>query len=459
MLIPAHSARQKRMSVLFLTTLFVLLVLGIGASIYVYSAVDSSGRVHILDRTATIATAVSSEDIAALEGSEADLGTPTYERMKSFLMRMRAVNHDARFLYLIGEHPNGELFFYADSESAESPDYSPPGQIYHEATPAMYAFFEDGRHRTEGPDRDRWGLWISGYAPVTDEAGNVVAMLGMDLPANRFITDALAYALLPLLLVCVLIAGAAAFERVRRQQLMYVEQKAEFLSIASHEIRTPLTGIRWAVEGLLKRENPPINPKTRTVLALVHESCLALIGRVNNLLDLTKLEDGGTTSQRIETIDIPSFFEDIADSLALSSQQRDVSIVLDDSVARAGSFNADRQMMHHAFFNLLTNGIKYTRAGTAVTVQYENERGNHVFRVQDHGEGIPASEQQRIFAGYYRTEEAVRSGQFGSGLGLYLAKKAAELHGGTIRVVSDAGTGATFILSIPEMPTLSESSL
>lgn len=442
----------------FPLTLCALVATGIIGSLYVYSQVDRAGRVHILDRVSTIATAVPSEGLRMLSGSEDDQGMPAYESLKTLLGRMRAVNHDARFLYVIGQRPDGRLFFYADSEPAESPDYSPPGQVYFEATPIMYGVFEDGIAKSEGPERDRWGMWISGYAPVIDESGRVVAILGMDLPANRFILDTIAYALLPPLASLVLIVIVMAFERARRQQLAHIEQKAEFLSIASHEIRTPLTGIRWAIEGLLSRENPPINPKTRTVLVLVHESCLGLIGRVNNLLDLSKLEGQGAPRAALEAIAIPTFFKDIADSLALSAQQRDVRVELDDSVARAGSFMADRQMMHHAFFNLLTNAIKYTHLGTTVSVSYAYAGDVHVFRVSDQGEGVPTSDQERIFAGYYRTKEAIRSGQYGSGLGLYLAKKAAELHDGTIRVASVPGTGATFIIAIPAAPTLSRSS-
>lgn len=453
MLVPGNDPRQRRARLATALLLAALALAGIGSAAYVYLQVDRAGRQHILERAATVAVAIEPADLASLSGTPADVGLPAYDHLKSFLWKMRSANADARFLYVIGKRETGELFFYADSESSESPDYSPPGQVYYEATPAMRALFEDGVRVTEGPDRDRWGLWISGYAPVLDADGDVIAIFGMDLPAARYLADAAAYALLPLFLTALLGILMLAVDRTRRQQLRYVEQRAEFLSIASHEIRTPLTGIRWAVEGLLTRQNPPLDPKTRTVLALVHESCLALIGRVNNLLDLSKLEDAGSARLRPEEIGIPAFLEDIADSLALSAAQREVAIVLDDSVARAGTLVADRQMMHHAFFNLLTNAVKYTRAGTPVRVSYEHEGGMHRFRVSDQGDGIPRAEQERIFSGYYRTKDAVKSGQFGTGLGLYLAKKAAELHGGSVTVASEEGQGATFIVTVPETVT------
>ncbi|HWH16332.1 MAG TPA: HAMP domain-containing sensor histidine kinase [Candidatus Paceibacterota bacterium] len=453
MLIPNQDRKPKgiNLGALLLAT-FVLAIGGLSAS-YVYKKVDEAGRSHILERTATIAVAVPQEDLALVAGTEEDLGTLPYESLKEYLARMRSVNPDARFLYLIGQRSTGELFFFADSESAESPDYSPPGQVYYEATPGMYAVFEDAVRRTEGPDQDRWGIWISGYAPVLDEAGKVVALLGMDLPAQNYIVDAVAYALLPFLVSVVVVTGIFALERMRRQELLHLELKEEFLSIASHEIRTPLTGIRWAIEGLLKRRNPPLDARSAKVLSLVHESCLGLIGRVNNLLDLTALEGTSTSVLRPEPLPLHAFLEDLVDSLTLSAQQRHVTLALDAGVKDAGSVVADRQMLHHALFNLLTNAIKYTREGTTVSISYERAGGMHRIRIADQGNGIPEGAEARIFSGYSRTDEAVRSGAYGTGLGLYLVKKAAELHKGTIEVRSIPGKGATFILSLPATPS------
>lgn len=446
MLLPTKNTHRGRPG--FFAVIAVTILLGVASAVYVYAQVDDARRAHILGRVSTIAEAIPRADLLSLSGSESDLGTVPYEEVKDLLMRMRAANDDARFVYIMGQNSEHELFFYADSESPDSPDNSPPGQVYFEATPAMHAVFDAREESTEGPDRDRWGLWISGYAPITAEDGTVLAMLGMDLPATQYLIDVLAYSFLPLLVGLVLIIVLIATERARMRELSYIEQKAEFLSIASHEIRTPLTGIRWAIEGILKREKETMQPRTKHTLELVHESCLGLIARVNNLLDLTALESRTALHLKKERIEAYPFIKDITDSLALSAQQRGVTIEIEPSVESSGFLRIDRQMMHHAFFNILTNAIKYTREGTRVTISAKKEGSENLFSIKDEGDGISKENQERIFAGYTRTKDAVRSGQYGTGLGLYLARKAAEMHGGTIHVSSEPGAGATFTLSI-----------
>lgn len=441
MLLPGSDTASRRVPLLPL----LIVLAGVAASLYTFHLIDRSGREEILRRATTLAVAVPRAELSQLSGSPADEAAPAYAALKSFFAQVREADGEARFLYLMGRDADGGLFFYVDSEPAGSADESPPGQAYDEATPAMRALFSDAVPRTEGPDRDRWGLWISGYAPVQDAEGRTVAMLGIDLPAERYLRDALAYALLPLLLASLLAGALAAAERRRRQERAFLEHRAEFLSVASHEIRTPLTGIRWAVEDLL---DGSLSEGPRSTLTLVHGSCVGLLNRVNNLLDLAKL-DGAAAALRPEAIPVPEFVDDMLQSLTLSARARGVTLAADPSVAGAGAVTADRQMLHHALFNLLTNAIKYTRPDTRVTVSYEKTGGMHRFSIADQGTGIPPEERDRIFEGYHRTSSAARSAAPGSGIGLYLVRRAAERHGGTATVASGP-EGSTFQVAIPD---------
>ena len=286
MLLP--TARKRSFPYLFALSALIIVAVGALSSYYVHEKVDASGRAHILDRAGTIAALLPPEYIHALTGSDADLGTPDYEHLKKLLIDVRSVNSDVRFVYLMGTQ-NGAIFFYADSEQPTSEDYSPPGQAYDEATEAMHRIFNDGTARAEGPDRDRWGTWISAYAPVFDEQGAIIALLGVDLPAEDFLRDLYVYSLLPGLIALSILLFLIASELARKREKRILDEKEEFLSIASHEIRTPLTGVRWGLEQLLRKE-AGVAEKDRTTLTLMHETAVTLVARLNNLLDARSLE-------------------------------------------------------------------------------------------------------------------------------------------------------------------------
>lgn len=447
-LLPTQIKRPNPLAYAFVGV--AILALGVASSAYVYVMVDRTSRAHLVDRAQTIAQAVPAAGLADISAHPGREDGESYLALKSLLVRMRDANHDARFIYVVGRHSDGSLYFYADSEDAGSPDYSPPGQAYPEATLLMNDVLTRGVSGTDGPDRDRWGVWISGYAPIYDQTGRIVALIGLDIPAFEFLVTTVAYALLPLLIALVFLVFVTSAERIHAREYRAVAQKAEFLSIASHEIRTPLTGIRWAVETLLSSKRTPLPPELRPMLEQVHENTIMLIARINNLLDVTAFETrAGSVLHRTRFMAAP-FVQGIADSLKLSAAQRRVTIRIDDSVSDAGEILADQQTLHHVFFNLLANAVKYTREDTEVTVTYRGLPRAHEFSVIDEGPGMSALDAQHVFDGYHRTEEAVRSGQYGSGLGLYLVRTAVELHGGTVRVESTLGAGTRFILALPK---------
>lgn len=428
------------------TLIAVILALGVLASAYVFYTVDRSERTHIIDRANTIAEAVPRETLAALTGTPEDLTVPEYAKLKSLLAGIRSVNTDTRFIYLLGQHPEGRVFFYADSEDPSSEDYSAPGDIYYEATPAMYTFFEEGVSIAEGPDQDRWGVWISGYAPIVRSDGSVQALVGIDLPAWDYISVLTIYSVLPFLVALLIALLVLMLVREQRREREALLEREEFLSIASHEIRTPLTGIRWALERIMKDQRS-FSEEARQLLPLMHENAVMLINRINNLLDVAALSRRDGQPLTKETVDVAEMVRTIFESLTLSAKERRVTLV--GPAAAGAAIHVDRQILHQALFNLIANAIKYTNEGTTVTVSYAKNAGYDELRIEDQGHGIPKEEQQRIFEGYHRAHAAMRGKVAGTGLGLFLTKKAIELHGGSIRVVSEEGKGTTFIVTLP----------
>jgi two-component system, cell cycle sensor histidine kinase and response regulator CckA len=145
---------------------------------------DVNARRELILRALTTVVAINPESVANLSGSSADVGSAELEALQRRLQTIRAVNSDCRFVYLMGLR-DGQIVFLADSEAIDSKDYSPPGQVYEEASPELLALFANGKAFVEGPVSDPWGTWISAHAPIWDKNfQQVIAVVGLDVSAQ-----------------------------------------------------------------------------------------------------------------------------------------------------------------------------------------------------------------------------------------------------------------------------------
>jgi PAS domain S-box-containing protein len=161
---------------------------------------DHIQRNNLLIKAKIAANCLDYKDIEALSGSEADLDSSVYLHMKRTMEGVVAADRQVRFAYLMGMNDDGEIFFFVDSESPDSKDYSPPGQIYSEATVYTIEAFTSGKEMTAGPDTDRWGTWITAFIPVKDpDTGDLYGIFGLDVDANNWVLILLGAALPPIL--------------------------------------------------------------------------------------------------------------------------------------------------------------------------------------------------------------------------------------------------------------------
>jgi diguanylate cyclase (GGDEF)-like protein/PAS domain S-box-containing protein len=145
---------------------------------------ESLERRALLEAVSTTAASLDGRALTGLQGRASDVERQIYRQTRASLRRMREALPLARFAYLL-ELRGGEVIFLADSEPADSPDHSPPGEVYTEASETMREVFATKVAAAEGPLADRWGVWVSGLAPVIDETtGEVVAVLGADISAE-----------------------------------------------------------------------------------------------------------------------------------------------------------------------------------------------------------------------------------------------------------------------------------
>ncbi len=184
---PLRSSRSQ------LALLLVLVAATLVASAYFVRFVSASGnaleRERILSLVRTAAATLESSRIAALTGTATDIGSADFDAVRGELKRVRDVNPDFRFVYLM--RPDATVLdrfvFLADAEAPESDDYSAPGDVYDGPSETLMQVFLSGVPDVERPNRDRWGYWVSPIAPVRDADGKIVAILGMDVRADAWL--------------------------------------------------------------------------------------------------------------------------------------------------------------------------------------------------------------------------------------------------------------------------------
>jgi signal transduction histidine kinase len=223
--------------------------------------------------------------------------------------------------------------------------------------------------------------------------------------------------------------------------------KSEFLANMSHELRTPLNAIIGFSEVLLDPSLSVTDDERSQFLTDVLGSGKHLLNLINEILDLAKVESG-----KMELQFEPAFLQDVFESVqhtmrALASKKSiDLRVENNESLAQ---FPMDGARVKQVLLNLVGNAIKFTPEAGQVWVRAEREDGMVRVEVGDTGQGIAAEEQERIFLEFQQVESSVKGKPEGTGLGLALAKKFVEMHGGKIWVESEVGKGSRFFFTLP----------
>lgn len=206
--------RELRKSWIACLVLALCLVVGLGALLgwLTYRQQRQHLETQFLRRAVQHSRGIHPDKVEGLTGTLNDLESPSYQRLKQHLKQIRLEDEKYRFVYLMRRLDDGTVVILLDSESPDSPDYSPPGDVYDEADIEEQEFFEHGVARVFPPEADRWGTWVSAYAPVLNpETGEVIALFGIDVDAADWQATLYGKLLWPLLIAVVLMAGVAIF--------------------------------------------------------------------------------------------------------------------------------------------------------------------------------------------------------------------------------------------------------
>ncbi|MCM2324457.1 MAG: PAS domain S-box protein, partial [Oligoflexia bacterium] len=227
------------------------------------------------------------------------------------------------------------------------------------------------------------------------------------------------------------------YERELRDALVL---RDEFLSIASHELKTPLTSLSMRVQ-MRKRYSP--SPEERASLEAEERQILRLNRLVDEMLDVSRIASG-QLSLHIERFDLGEFVAEVVERFRVNCSQSGVTLHLQERERVEGVW--DRERLEQVLMNLLSNALKYGE-GKPITVGVRPSGVGAEFWVRDEGRGISMDDQARIFDRFERAVEGSKIS--GLGLGLYIAKRIVDLHGGVIRVESEEGRGAKFRVELP----------
>ncbi|WP_052049703.1 ATP-binding protein [Leptolyngbya sp. KIOST-1] len=224
--------------------------------------------------------------------------------------------------------------------------------------------------------------------------------------------------------------------------------KTRFISMASHEFRTPLTTILASAETLERYSHKFTPEKQQSVLQRIQTSVHHVIGLLNDVLTVGKA-DSDKLDCTLAPIDVQQVCRDLVEEVQLA-QTASASPIEFVAVGELFQVLADEKLLRHILLNLLSNAIKYSPELTPVSFTLTCGGEQIVMQVRDRGIGIPATDHDQLFSAFHRAKNVGNIS--GTGLGLVIAKRAAEAHHGQISFTSEVGKGTTFTVVLPLMP-------
>jgi signal transduction histidine kinase len=232
-----------------------------------------------------------------------------------------------------------------------------------------------------------------------------------------------------------------------RQLELASQHKSEFLANMSHELRTPLNAIIGFSEVLIQHMFGELNEKQDEYLKDIYASGQHLLSLINDILDLSKIE-AGRMELTPAPFHLPSALENAVTLVRERAARHAIALHLDLD-PRLGELVGDERKVKQVLLNLLSNAVKFTPEGGRISVKAGLTDGAVEISVTDSGIGIAPEDQAAIFEEFRQVGSDDARKQEGSGLGLTLARKFVELHGGRIWVESEVGRGSTFTFTLP----------
>jgi signal transduction histidine kinase len=252
---------------------------------------------------------------------------------------------------------------------------------------------------------------------------------------------------------------ATAELKERYEQLKELDRmKSQFLSIASHELKTPITAMSGFLQVALRRvrrlgessDTSVVGEGLRGIteqLEVVYRQTGKLARLIDELLDVSRIQTG-RIEFRYGDVDMGELAQEVASRMQLTSSAHRLEVRRDSQ----NVVTADRDHLEQVLNNLITNAIKYSPEGGAITIEVKPDDNGVRLSVSDEGIGIPEQELDAIFGLFYRSPDRAARDAAGMGLGLYISREIVVRHGGRIWAESGRGKGSTLFVFIPRVP-------
>ena len=252
-------------------------------------------------------------------------------------------------------------------------------------------------------------------------------------------------------------SGAVVVFRDISKELKENREQTEFISTASHEMRTPVASIEGYLGLALNPTTATIDARAKSYLEKAHENTRHLGQLFQDLLDITKAEDGRLKNEPV-VLDAIEFARNIWEGLRQKASDKGLNYIFEPDYHKTGEktltpvffIHADRDHLHEILNNLFENAIKYTPSGK-VSVNVTGGNDNVEISVTDSGIGIPAEDIPHLFQKFYRVDNSETREINGTGLGLFLSRKLTESIGGSLNVESEYKKGSTFTVKLPRI--------
>ncbi len=293
--------------------------------------------------------------------------------------------------------------------------------------------------------------------PLHDNEGRKVGLLNLKMSLQ--IMDALtrqtlvgSTVLLVVTLVVVLgllLVNMRLFEfAVLARKLEEVNaMKDEFVSMASHELRGPLTALKGYASMFADGSLGTMSAQGKKALAIIEASIRHISDLVDDLLDVSRIEQH-RLEMRFEPTSLAASISQVIEEFKMHAEAKRISLVFERADQRIPPVYADKNKLHQVIVNLLSNAIKYTREGS-VTVRAKADDEKATVKIKDTGIGIAAKDREKLFKKFYRVSNAATKGTIGTGLGLWITRQLVTLMGGEIYVDSLVGVGSEVTFTLP----------